>query len=152
MYSLFYIGLQVLTTELRRERHSVSDLQIHLVCVAKFRRPIFTADSLSVIETSFRAVAKQMDFQIEEFNGEVELVHALIEYPPKLSVSQMVNALKGVSSRRYGQSGFKKPYGKAALWEPSYYVSSIGGAPLHVLKQYIRQQEKPRPKGLASRR
>jgi putative transposase len=55
----------------------------------------------------------------------------------------MVNALKGVSSRRYGQSGFQKPYGKEALWSPSYFVSSVGGAPLEILKQYIQGQLKP---------
>jgi putative transposase len=63
---------------------------------------VFTADGLDLIEKSFHEVAKKMDFQILEFNGEGNHVHALIEYPPKLSVSQIVNALKGVSSRRYG--------------------------------------------------
>ncbi|BAZ14574.1 transposase [Calothrix sp. NIES-4071] len=58
-----------------------------------------------------------MDFQILEFNGEADHVHALIEYPPKLSVSQIVNSLKGVSSRMYGKAGFKKPYGKDAAME-----------------------------------
>ncbi|BAZ84113.1 transposase [Dolichospermum compactum NIES-806] len=48
-----------------------------------------------------------MNFLVLEFNGEGNHVHALIEYPAKLSVSQIVNALKGVSSRRYGQAGYK---------------------------------------------
>jgi len=43
------------------------------------------------------------------------------------------NSLKGVSSRKYGQAKLPKPYGKAALWSPSYFVSSVGGAPLKVL-------------------
>jgi putative transposase len=55
----------------------------------------------------------------------------------------MVNALKGVSSRRYGQAGHPKPYGRDALWSPSYFASSVGGAPLEVLKRYIQNQEKP---------
>lgn len=84
-----------------------------------------------------------MNFPIVEFNGESDHVHALLEYPPKLSVSQIVNALKGVSSRRYGQSGFQKPYGKEALWSPSYFASSVGGAPIEFLKQYIQSQLKP---------
>jgi putative transposase len=142
LYS-FYIGLQQMTTRFRKERHSVTDLKIHLVCVVKYRRSILTAESLAVIGKSFREVAKSMAFQIVEFNGEADHVHVLIEYPPKLSISQIVNALKGVSSRRYGQAGFKKPYGKTALWTPSYYASSIGGAPLEVLKRYIQEQEKP---------
>ncbi|UXE59591.1 MAG: IS200/IS605 family transposase [Woronichinia naegeliana WA131] len=129
-----------MTTQLRRERHSISSLKTHLVCVTKYRRAILTSESLAVIEKSFGEVAKKMDFQILEFNGGSDHVHALIEFPPKLSISQMVNALKGVSSRRYGQSGFQKPYGKEALWSPSYFVSSVGGAPLEILKQYIQDQ------------
>jgi putative transposase len=96
-----------------------------------------------LIEKSFKEVAKKMDFQILEFNGESDHIHVLIEYPPKLSISQIVNTLKGVSSRRYGQAGYPKPYGKDALWSPSYFVSSVGGAPIETLKQYIRAQEKP---------
>lgn len=66
-----------------------------------------------------------MNFQILEFNGESDPIHALIEYPPKLSISVIVNALKGVSSLRYGQAGYPKPYGKDTLWSPSYFVSSV---------------------------
>jgi putative transposase len=132
-----------MTTGLRRERHSLSDLKIHLVCVTKYRRPVLTSKSLALIEKSFVEVAKKMDFKVLEFNGEADHIHALIEFPPKLSVSQMVNALKGVSSRRYGQAGYPKPYGKDALWSPSYFTSSVGGAPLEVLKCYIQEQEKP---------
>lgn len=138
-----YIGLLLFPSRFRKERQSVSDLQIHLVCVTKYRRKVFVAESLAVVEKSFREVADKMDFQVREFNGESDHIHALIEYPPKLSVSQMVNALKGVSSRRYGQVGYPKPYGKDALWSPSYFVSSVGGAPLSVLKRYIQEQEKP---------
>ncbi|NJR60010.1 MAG: IS200/IS605 family transposase [Cyanobacteria bacterium CRU_2_1] len=130
-----------MTTQFRKERHSVTDLKIHLVCVTKYRRSILTATSLELIEKSFKEVARKMDFQILEFNGEGDQVHALIEYPPKLSVSQIVNALKGVSSRRYGQSGLPKPH-KDALWSPSYFAIAVGGAPLEVLKEYIKNQKK----------
>lgn len=106
-----------MATQFRKARHSVSDLKIHLVCVTKYRRKIFTLQSLAVIEKSFREVATRMGLQIQEFNGESDYIHVLIEYPPKLSISQMVNALKGVSSRRYGQAGYTKPYGKDAMRE-----------------------------------
>ena len=132
-----------MSSHFRKERHSVSDLKIHLVCVTKYRRKIFQAESLALIEKSFKEVAVKMNFNILEFNGETDHIHVLIEFPPKLSVSQMVNALKGVSSRRYGQAGYEKPYGKDALWSPSYFVSSVGGAPLEILKKYIQNQEKP---------
>ncbi|MCL2933896.1 MAG: transposase, partial [Trichodesmium sp. MAG_R03] len=56
--------------------------------------------------------------------------------------SQIVNHLKGVSSRLYGAAGYKKPH-KTSLWSPSYFVASVGGAPLQTLKQYIQNQKSP---------
>lgn len=133
----------------RKERHSVTDLKIHLICVTKYRQPVFDDDGLKVIESAFRSVAEKMDFQILEFNGETDHVHSLIEYPPKLSISQIANSLKGVSSRRFGQAGYKKPQ-KEALWSPSYFAISVGGAPLEILKQYIKDQSRPEGTGLES--
>ena len=127
----------------RRENHSVSDLKAHLVFTTKYRQKILTAEGLKLIESAFGGVAKKMNFQILEFNGEADHVHTLVEYPPKLSISQIANSLKGVSSRRYGQAGFKKPYGERALWTSAHFSTSVGGAPLEVLKKYIQDQEKP---------
>lgn len=104
---------------------------------------MLTDQGLLVIEDAFKAVAKKMNFRVLEFNGEPDHIHALIEYPPKLSVSQVVNSLKGVSSRRYGKAGLPKPKGKTALWSPSYFAISVGGAPIEVLKRYIQQQSRP---------
>ena len=132
----------------RRERHSVTDLKVHLVCVTKYRDEIFSEPELVLIEKVFDDVAKKMNMQLLEFNAEDEHVHALIEYPPKLSVSKMVNAFKGVSSRRYGQAGFKKPRNGQALWSPSYFAVSVGGAPIEVLIEYIKNQSRPKRTGL----
>ena len=132
-----------MTTNLRRERNSVSSLKTHLVFVTKCRRHVLTSEGLAILEKSFNDVAKKMNFQVVEFNGDSDHIHLLIEFPPKLSVSQMVNALKGVSSRRYGQANLPKPYGKDSLWSPSYFASSVGGAPIETLKLYIQNQLKP---------
>jgi putative transposase len=127
----------------RRENHSVSDLKAHLIFVTKYRQKVLTAAGLAVVESACRTVAAKMNFQVLEFNGEADHVHMLVEYPPKLAISQMVNALKGVSSRRYGQAGLPKPYRKKSLWTPAHFSASVGGAPIEVLKQYIQGQERP---------
>lgn len=131
-----------MVNQFRHGRHSVTDIKIHLVCVTKCRRSVFTAEGLECVRESFESVAKKMDFSVLEFNGEADHIHALIEYPPKLSVSQVVNHLKGVSSRKYRKQGFRCPSDKA-LWSPSYFAVSAGGAPLKVLKQYIERQKRP---------
>jgi putative transposase len=127
---------------LRHERHSVTNLQLHLVCVTKYRKQVLTEEGLLTIRDAFESVASKMHFRLLEFNGEADHVHVLIEYPPKLSVSTLVNHLKGVSSRLYGKAGHPKPH-DTALWSPSYFATSVGGATLEVLKQYIQHQEKP---------
>jgi putative transposase len=118
-------------------------LKAHVIFVAKYRQKVLSADGLKLIRESCYAVAEKMGFQILEFNGEADHVHLLIEYPPKLAISQMVNALKGVSSRRYGQAGLPKPYGKKSLWGPSHFAVSVGGAPIEVMKQYICAPKSP---------
>ncbi|MGK7891800.1 MAG: IS200/IS605 family transposase [Leptolyngbyaceae cyanobacterium] len=132
-----------MTMKYRRENHSVSDLKAHLIFITKYRQKVLTAEGLQLIQSAFDGVAQKMNFQILEFNGESDHVHLLVEYPPKLSISQMVNSLKGVSSRRYGQAGLPKPYGKKSLWTPAHFSASVGGASIEVLKQYIQNQEKP---------
>ena len=115
---------------------------MHLVCVTKYRKGVLTNEALKNIELSFETVCKKMDMQLLEFNGETDHIHAVIEYPPKLSVSVIVNALKGVSSRYHKKAGYPRPSEKS-LWSPSYYASAVGGAPLDVLMEYVKNQDRP---------
>ena len=118
-------------------------LTAHIVFVTKYRKKAINQEILTRLEQIFSETLLKWRSELLEFNGESDHIHVLIEYPPKLSISGIVNALKGVSSRKYGQAGLPKPYGKQALWSPSYFVSSVGGAPLEILKKYIQNQEKP---------
>ncbi|HEK2790636.1 TPA: IS200/IS605 family transposase, partial [Proteus mirabilis] len=88
------------------------------------------------------------DFDVErvEMDGERDHVHLLINYPPKLAISNLVNSLKGVSSRllrRDRPDIAQRDYYKGGLWSPSYFAGSCGGAPKSIIRQYIEQQETP---------
>ncbi len=77
-------------------------------------------------------------------DGEPDHVHLLINYPPKLAISSLVNSLKGVSSRllrRDRPDIAVRYYYKGVLWSPGYFASSCGGAPISVIRQYIEQQQ-----------
>jgi putative transposase len=82
---------------------------------------------------------------LAEFDGEDDHVHLLVNYPPKVPVSSLVNSLKGVSSRLLKQRfpELEKRYWKGALWSPSYFAASCGGAPISIIRQYIEQQNTP---------
>lgn len=126
----------------RRGRHCVSKLYAHLVFVTKYRRGVFQKIHLEKLKTIFSDVCEQFEAKLVEFNGEDDHVHLLVEYPPKVAVSKLVNSLKGVSSRKLRQEFNLKTH-KSHLWSPSYFVVSAGGAPLTVLKQYIESQRTP---------
>lgn len=127
---------------LRRGRHSVSRLVVHLVFVIKYRRRILDARHLARMEAVCLSVAEKMGFQMLEFNGEADHVHLLVEYPPAISVSSLVNHLKGVSSRMLRKEFPLRPHGEH-LWSPSYFASSAGGATIETLRRYIEQQDRP---------
>jgi putative transposase len=134
------------TPGIRHGRHCVFLMHVHLVFVAKYRKKLFTKDILDFMEIVFRDVCKNFEAELKEFNGEGDHVHLLIHYPPKVAVSNLVNSLKGVSSRHVRKKEFPslhKYIWMDALWTPSYFASSCGGAPLEVIKQYIEQQQTP---------
>jgi putative transposase len=69
-----------------------------------------------------------------------------VNYPPKVSISKLVNSLKGASSlliRKRGYPIIKKKLWGNALWSPSYFAGSCGGAPIAIIRQYIEQQRTP---------
>jgi putative transposase len=93
----------------------------------------------------FSKVCIDFGAQLVHMDGETNHVHLLVNYPPKVSVSSLVNSLKGVSSYvlRRQLSRIAKCYLKNALWSPSYFAASCGGAPLEVIKRYIDQPATP---------
>ena len=121
-------------------------MHIHLVFVTKYRRKVFTQEVMRELKLVFRSVCKDFDAQLIEFDGEKDHVHLLVNYPPKVAVSKLVNSLKGVSSRLLRGKGYasiqKALWGKA-LWSPSYFAGSCGGAPISIIRQYIESQQAP---------
>jgi putative transposase len=117
-----------------------------LVFVTKYRQGVLDDAMLSCCEAAMRKVCGDFGAELREFNGEDDHVHLLVEYPPKVAVSALVNSLKGVSARRLrgefaGRVNRHIMHGH--LWSPSYFAASCGGAPLSIIRQYIEQQNRP---------
>jgi putative transposase len=117
-----------------------------LVFVTKYRHAVFTDAHLVRCEQIMRAVCEDFETELVEFNGETNHVHLLVNFPPKVAVSKLVNSLKGVSSRRMRQEfpDLVQHYWRAQrLWSGSYFAGSVGGAPLAIVSRYIEQQNRP---------
>lgn len=136
----------ILSNDLRRGRTCIFIMHIHLVFVTKYRKKVFTKQILNDLRTIFTNVCTDFEGKLVEFEGEGDHVHLLIEYPPKVSVSKLVNSLKGVSSRLIRKKNYptiQNALWGGSLWSPSYFAGSCGGAPLSVIRQYIEQQASP---------
>jgi putative transposase len=116
-----------------------------LVFVAKYRRRVFDGAAIEVLRGIFADVCAKFEAELRACDGEDDHVHLLVEYPPKVAISALVNSLKGVSSRLLRQSrpDIAHRYWKGVLWSPSYFAASCGGAPLSIVRQYVEQQRTP---------
>ena len=132
--------------DVRRGRTVVHNLHAHLVFTPKYRRAVFADAMLTTCEQVMAKVCTDFGAELSEFNGEHDHVHLLVQYPPSIALSGLVNSLKGVSSRalrRDHASEVRQVLWGEHLWSPSYFVGSCGGAPLARVKDYIENQRRP---------
>jgi putative transposase len=135
----------IMKTDFNSGRHCVFNLHVHLVFTPKYRRPVFSGKHIGALKQIFAGVCKDFDAELVEMDGESNHVHLLVTYPPKVSISALVNSLKGVSSRmlRKTHPDIISRYWKNVLWSRSYFAASCGGDPMNIIKQYIEQQKTP---------
>ena len=132
--------------DLRRGRTCVFLMHVHLVFVTKYRRQVFTKTILQDLQEVFSDVCSDFGAELVECDGENDHVHLLVNYPPKVAVSKLVNSLKGVSSRLIRKKNYpsiRNALWGESLWSPSYFSGTCGGAPLRIVKEYIQSQSSP---------
>ena len=153
------------SSDLRRGRHVVFNLNVHLVFVPKYRRAPITERVFAVLRAAWETVCKDFACELTEANYKPDHVHLLVAHPPKVALSVLVNCLKGVSARRLKAERFPEVtrvlWGEH-FWSPSYCAVSCGDAPLEAVRRYVEQQRgedpssvgaaPPRPEGRGTRR
>ncbi|MDN6275548.1 MULTISPECIES: IS200/IS605 family transposase [Psychrobacter] len=130
-------------SEIYKNRHSAYNLHVHLVFITKYRKKVLADNHLQYFKEVVAEICKDFGAELKECNGEGDHVHMLIQYPPTVQLSKMVNNLKSVTSRRMRANfiDLRAAYNKPVLWSRSYFAGSCGGAPLEIIKQYIQNQQ-----------
>lgn len=131
-------------------RKSVYSTKYHVIWCPKYRQ--------RVIGGRVEARLKQIiDEAVTECGGDViecetmpDHVHLLLELPPTVPLSALMQKMKGRSSRRLWAE-FPQLRRLPALWSPSWFVSTVGGAPLDVARRYVRLDEAGGGAGAAAR-
>ncbi len=132
---------------MKSHHHCVYKLKYHLVLVTKYRRKCFTESILKRLEVICNNLCEKWEVGLDEFGGEDDHVHLILDFHPNIMPSKFINNLKTVTSRliRKEYSEHLKPfYRKPVLWTRAYCLITAGGAPINVLREYIQNQERPK--------
>ncbi len=114
-------------------------MHVRLVFVTKYRRDVFTKEIIDDLRLTIASVCADFESALVEFDDEDDHVHLLVNYPPKVFVSNLVNSLKGVPSRMIRKKNYPSIHKKlsgGALWSPSCFAGSCGGASIAVMPVY----------------
>ncbi|NES79997.1 MAG: IS200/IS605 family transposase [Okeania sp. SIO1H4] len=130
--------------ELNRGSHVVYDIHLHICFVTQYRKKVLTTNMIKDMREIIEKVLTAKRCSLEEFEGEPDHVHILIQLHPDNNISQLISSLKSATSRiirrKYAQEINQFYWGKAKLWHDSKCIVSCGGAPLEIVKDYIKNQ------------
>jgi putative transposase len=126
----------------KSNRNVVYSCKYHVVWCPKYRRPVL----VDGVDLRLKEIIQHgcTDSHAEVFTLEVmpDHVHLLVEVDPQYGIHRLVRSIKGRSSRLLRQEFPRLRSRLPTLWTNSYFVSTVGGAPLEVIKQYIEQQKR----------
>jgi len=128
----------------RYTNHTVSKLTAHIVWITKYRYKILTPDIKSRIRELIIQICDSEDVKILGGVVSVDHIHLQIEYPPKLSISNLVKKLKGRTSRIIQQEYPKlsKRYWGKHFWGIGYGVWSSGNITDEIINEYLKHHNK----------
>jgi putative transposase len=120
----------------------VYSCKYHVVWCPKFRRPVLTDGVDERLQAILRDVVVETRSEMIEVEVMPDHVHLLVEVDPQFGIHRFVKMAKGRSSRLLRQEYPTLRSLIPTLWTNSYFVSTVGGSPLAVVKQYIENQKR----------
>lgn len=127
--------------EYRRGSHSVFSLHVHLVWCTKYRKRVLTG----AVGQRLRELARQTcsDMQVEIVSGVVskDHIHMLVSIPPQVSISKLVQRLKGKTSYKLQREhqALRRQYWGQRMWARGYFACSTGNVSDEMIRQYIEK-------------
>lgn len=127
--------------EYKSNRNVVYSCKYHVVWRPKYRRKVL-ANGVDVrLKELIQSICTDIKADIIEMEIMPDHVHMLLEVDPQYGINRAVRHIKGTTSHIL-RTEF--PWLKSrlpTLWTNSYFVSTVGGAPLEIIKQYIENQK-----------
>ena len=125
-------------------RTCVYNINYHIVWCVKYRRKVLTDEICSRLYEIIKEIGKEKGFTVVEVKtGEMDHVHVFVSAPPKISITQIVKYLKGISGNKmlYEFPEIRQSLWKGNLWNSSYFVETIGSTSEDNIRRYIERQQ-----------
>ena len=127
--------------KLNKSRHSRYLLNLHIVWIPKYRKPILDGYQ-DEMKNILYSIAERKHWEILAVDVMPDHVHLFVSVPPAVAPSEVVKAFKGQSGRLFlmNHPEFTDPRYDNSMWAPSYFVASAGDVSSEIIKAYIEGQ------------
>jgi putative transposase len=129
------------SSQYRSNRNILFSCKYHVVWCPKYRRSVLVEGADEALKVIVARVCVARQAELIELEVMPDHVHLLVDVDPQYGIHRLVKEIKGVSSRELRQDFPFLKRRLPTLWTNSYFVSTVGGAPLAIVKQYIEQQK-----------
>ena len=128
----------------RKSSHTVYDIKYHIVWITKYRKPVLDGEVSKRIRDLIREICKSKDVEIIKGHISKDHVHIFVSVPPHISVSKLVQSIKGKTSRKImiENKMVSKAFWGRHMWARGYFVASSGNVTDEVIIRYIEEQGK----------
>lgn len=126
------------------DRTCVYNINYHIVWCVKYRKKVLTPEISDRLYEIIMSIANEKGFIVIECKvGESDHVHCFISAPPKISITQIVKYLKGISGnlllKEYPE--IRNFLWNGQLWNGSYFCETIGSVSEENVRKYIERQK-----------
>lgn len=128
--------------DFKSNNNVVYSCKYHVIWCPKYRRKVLVGDVEKRLKEIILQTADELKCEVIELEIMPDHVHLLCEVDPQFGIHRFIKRVKGRSSRFLRQEFPKLKSRLPTLWTNSYFVSTVGGAPLAVIKQYTENQKK----------
>jgi putative transposase len=130
-----------MSSSYRSNRNVTFSCKYHVIWCPKYRRSVLIDGADNALKRVVERVCLTREADLIELEVMPDHVHLLVDVDPQYGIHRLVKEIKGLSSRELRATFPFLKRRLPTLWTNSYFVSTVGGAPLAVIKQYIEQQK-----------
>lgn len=132
------------TEKYKHYAHGVGTLMFHLEWCTKYRYKMFRKEeNRKLLEACIRRAASMHEIKIIEVNVQPEHVHCVVLVKFSLSVSKVLQLLKGISARLFFEKKehARLRYPRGHLWSRGKFAATVGFVQIDVVREYVRNQD-----------